>query len=112
MALSLLLKIGVENAGIIPSFDDSIDSNLLNISEGGLYLQISGSMEKALIPEGADAQIKFVLNEKEVVLRGNICRKDDDESSYAIKFEKLDSTEKNALKEFINQGIENIKGSS
>ncbi|UCB45796.1 MAG: PilZ domain-containing protein [Spirochaetota bacterium] len=112
MALSLLLKIGVENAGFIPSFDDSIDSSLLNISEGGLYLQISGSEEKALIPEGADAQIKFVLNDREVVLRGNICRKDDDESSYAIQFDKLESTEKNALKEFINKSIEHLKGSS
>ena len=112
MALSLMLKIGVENAGFIPSFDDSIDSSLLNISEGGLYLHISGSKEKAMIPEGADAQIKFVLNDKEVVFRGNICRKDDEESSYAIQFDKLESTEKNALKEFINKRIDHLKGSS
>ena len=112
MALSLILKIGVENAGFVPSFDDSIDSDLLNISEGGLFLHIAGAKGEALIPEGADAQIRFILNEKEVVLHGNICRKDDEECSYAIQFNKLDSTQKSALKEFINGNIEHLKGSS
>jgi hypothetical protein len=112
MALSLILKIGIDNAGFVPSFDDSIDSTLLNISEGGLYLQIKGGKEMASIPEGADAQIKFVLNEKEIVLHGNICRKEDEEYSYAIQFKKLENTQKSALKEFINGSIEQIKGNT
>ena len=52
------------------------------------------------------------LDENEVVLHGNICRKDDEEYSYAIQFNKLENTQKSALKEFINESIEHLKGST
>ena len=111
IAIGLILKIGVDNAKFVPSFDDSIDTDLLNISEGGLLLHITGEMGSISIPEGADAQIKVMLGDKEIVLHGNVCRKSGGNQSYAIQFTKIDEDQKVALKSFIDESIEKLQES-
>ncbi|MBN2324743.1 MAG: PilZ domain-containing protein [Spirochaetes bacterium] len=108
MALGLILRIGIEHAPLVPSFDDSIDTDLLNISEGGLFLQISSGMGTISIPEGADAQIRFFAGDKEIVLIGTVCRKSTGEQSYAIKFTKIADEQKISLKGFIDENIEKL----
>ena len=110
MALGVILKIGIENARFVPSFDDSVPTDLLNISEGGLFLHITGGTGKATIPQGADTQIKILLENREIVLQGNVCRKSDDDQSYAIQFTKIDNEQKSALKGFIDENIEKLRG--
>ena len=108
MALGLILRIGIEHAPLIPSFDDSIDTNLLNISEGGMFLQISSGTGTVAIPEGAEAQIRFIAGDKEIVLTGTVCRKGDGEQNYAIQFEKIGDEQQNSLKGFIDESIEKL----
>jgi hypothetical protein len=108
MALGVILRIGIEHAPLVPSFDDSIDTDLLNISEGGLFLKISSVTGTISIPEGADAQIRFRVGEREIVLTGMVCRKSDSEKSYAIQFTKISNEQKNSLKGFINESIEKM----
>jgi hypothetical protein len=108
MALGLILRIGIEHAPLVPSFDDSIDTDLLNISEGGLFLQISSGTGTISIPEGADAQIRFLAGDKEIVLTGTVCRRSAGEQSYAIKFTKIADDQKSSLKSFIDESIEKL----
>ena len=110
MALGVILKIGIEKARFVPAFDDSVPTDLLNISEGGILLQITGGGGRTSIPEGADAQIKILINDKEIVLRGNVCRRSDEKKSYAIQFTKIDDDQKNSLKGFIDENIEKLQG--
>jgi hypothetical protein len=110
MALGLILKIGIDNANFVPSFDDSVPTDLINISEGGLYLQITGVKGTVTIPEGADAQIKVLLGDREIVLHGNVCRKSDADQSYAIQFTNVEEDQKSALKDFIDENIDNLPG--
>jgi hypothetical protein len=111
MALGLILRIGIEHAPLVPSFDDSIDTDLLNISEGGLFLQISSGTGTISIPEGADAQIRFLAGDKEIVLTGTVCRRSAGEQSYAIKFTKIANDQKSSLKGFIDESIEKLSES-
>ncbi len=110
MALGVILKIGIEKARFVPAFDDSVSTDLLNISEGGILLQITGGEGKITIPEGADAQIKVLINDQEIVLRGNVCRRGAEQQNYAIQFTKIDDDQKNALKGFIDENIEKLQG--
>lgn len=109
MALSLILKIGLEKSHLVPTLDDSIKSNLMNISEGGLLLKISNKDGSTTIPEGADTQIRLFIYEKEIALRGNVCRADGEDSTYAIKFTDLKPDAKRALKDFVEDHIENLE---
>ena len=110
MALGVILKIGIEKARFVPAFDDSVSTDLLNISEGGILLQITGGEGKITIPEGADAQIKVLINDQEIVLRGNVCRRGAEQQNYAIQFTKIDDDQKNALKGFIDENYEKLQG--
>lgn len=109
MALSSLLSIGIENAHFTTDIEDFVGSDLIDISEGGLLLRIQNDEKKVNIPEGEVIEVKFIDKDKEITLKGNICRKDQESLSYAIKFADMSSENKKILKNFIDGKIEKNK---
>jgi len=105
-ALSILLGTAMEKAKYTPEIDSSIKSGLLDISEGGLFLRVVNDLEEVSIPEGASIEVKFFLEEKEVTLKGSVCRKDESANSYAIMFTDIGEEEKKLIKKFVDQNIE------
>jgi len=105
-ALSILMSAAMEKAKYTPELDDAINSSLVDISEGGLFLRVVNNRAEVSIPEGASIEVKFVLGEKEVILKGNVCRKNEEEKSYAIKFLEIGEDEKKLIRKFVDQSIE------
>ena len=109
IAISTLFSIGIENAHFITNIEELVGSSLLNISEGGLLLKIKYPESKVNIPEGAGIEVRFMIGENEVIMKGNVCRRDKDSLSYAIKFTELPIEDKQLLRKFIEANIEKIR---
>jgi hypothetical protein len=109
IALSTLLSLSIGKTHFGAKIEDIVGSNLVDISEGGLLLKIQNDENKINIPEGADIEVKFKVGGKELLLKGNICRKEAESESYAVKFADVDSEEKKVLKKFIDANIEKLK---
>jgi hypothetical protein len=109
IALSTLLSLSIGKTHFGSKIEDIVGSNLVDISEGGLLLKIQNDENKINIPEGADIEVKFKVGGKELLLKGNICRKEAESESYAVKFADVDSEEKKVLKKFIDANIEKLK---
>ena len=110
LSLSAILTLALENAQIIPDLGDSIQSNLIDISEGGLFLRIPDEEDELSFTEGSDIQVTFDINKKKMKLKGNILRKDDQVRGYAVQFKTLNNDEKKALQGFVKENIEKSKG--
>jgi hypothetical protein len=108
MSLSALLTTGIERVGFIPDLGEILQSSLVDISEGGLLLRVSG--EGADIVEGADLEVKFVINGQDVKLKGTVARKEETDQSYAIQFTEITPPTRHLIRKFIDQSIENPAG--
>ncbi len=106
MVLANLLTIAIDKVGFVPKFDEGVESSLIDISEGGILLKVMDDDKKVDISEGTHLEIKLFLNDKELSVSGDILRKDDDEKSYAIRFEDLSPQVKREIKNFIDENIE------
>ena len=106
MVLSNLLTIAINKAGFVPKIDEGISSKLIDISEGGLLLKVVNHDKDIQLPEGAKLEIKLYLGDKELPLIGDILRKDEENKSYAIKFEELSPDVRNEIKRFIEENID------
>ena len=109
VALSTLLSLATGKARFRVNIEDIVGSSLLDISEGGLLLKIQNNENRINIPEGAAIEVKFKVEDRELLLKGKVCRKDTETESYAVKFADVDSEEKKILKEFIDAHIEKFK---
>jgi hypothetical protein len=108
MSLSALMAMGIERAGFVPDLGDIMQSSLIDISEGGLRLKVAG--EYADVIEGADLEVKFVINGQDVSLKGTVARKDESDQSYAIQFTDVKAPTRQLIKKFIDESIENLAG--
>ena len=106
IALSTLLSTAIEKGRFTANLEDIIPSSLVDISEGGLLLRIQNHGNRLNIPEGTEIEVKFTAGNKEMTLKGTICRKDPESQSYAIQFSDLSMEVKKALKKFIADNIE------
>lgn len=105
MSLSALLTAAIERVGFVPDLGEILQSSLVDISEGGLLLRVSG--EGADIVEGADLEVKFVINGQDVKLKGTVARKEETDQSYAIQFTEINPPTRHLIRKFIDQSIEN-----
>jgi len=106
MSLSALLTMGIARAGFVPDLGNAVDSDLLDISEGGIFLKISDEGTGQVIKEGTDIELKFAIKDEEVALRGSVIRKDSETHSYAVQFSSLGQKERRAIKKYIDSSIE------
>jgi hypothetical protein len=106
--VSSLLTTAIENARFVPNLEDIMKSVLVDISEGGMLLKIVNPDNAFNIPEGTEIEVKFLINRKDLNLRGNILRKGKRGDSYAVKFTNLSPDEKRLIKRFIHDSIEGI----
>jgi hypothetical protein len=106
IALSTLLSTAIEKGRFSTKLEDIIPSSLVDISEGGLLLRIQNHGNRLNIPEGTEIEVKFTVGNKEMTLKGTICRRDPESQSYAIQFSDLSMEVKKALKKFIADNIE------
>ncbi len=109
MSLSALLTMGIEKANFIPDLGDAVQSSLVNIGEGGIFLTIDSSGEEAKLKEGTNIEVKFGLKEREVTLKGKVLRKGEQAKSYAVEFNNLEESDRKALKKFVEENIEELK---
>ena len=106
MVLSNLLTIAINKVGFVPKIDEGILSKLIDISEGGLLLKVVNHDKDIQIPEGTRLEIKLYLGDKELPLIGDILRRDENNKSYAIRFEELSHDVKDEIKKFIEENID------
>lgn len=111
MALSALLTMGFEKSGYTPDVGDVVQSDLLNISEGGLFLTIPGGENKVYIEEGTNIEVNIPFEEGVVTLKGRVLRKDEKTKGYAVELFGLDSSNRRMLKKFISKTLEKFKPS-
>lgn len=112
MVLSNLLTIAINKVGFVPKIDEGILTKLIDISEGGLLLKVVNHEKDIQLPEGTRLEIKLYLGEKELPLVGDILRKDDENRSYAIRFEELSPEVREEIKKFIEENIDKEKKSN
>ncbi|GEM_PF-1320899 len=112
MSLAALLTMAIEKAKFIPDLDDAVKSSLLEVSEGGLYLKISDSGDSVEIKEGTNIEVRLLLDDEELTLKGNVLRKDESTKSYAVELVGLDSDNHSVLKHFVEKSIGELKKKS
>jgi hypothetical protein len=106
MSLSALLTMGIEKANFIPDLGDAVQSSLVNIGEGGIFLTIDNSGDETKLNEGTNIEVKFGLKEHEVTLKGKVLRKGEQAKSYAVEFHNLEEADRKFLKKFVEENIE------
>jgi len=109
MSLGALLTMGIEKAGFVPDLGDTVQSNLVDVSEGGMLIRIVNDSNMRNIQEGTELEIKFFIKGREVTLKGSVTRKDDQTKGFAIQFSDLGSMERQSLKSFIDENIDKLK---
>jgi len=101
IALSRLLSMGMQKTTFVPRVESAIPGSVVDISEGGVYLKVLNDSAGADIPEGANIEVRFVLKDREITIKGKVCRKNPEEKSYGVKFSDLTDDEREALHNFI-----------
>lgn len=110
IALSRLLSMGIQKTSFVPKVDSAIPGSVVDISEGGVYLKVLNNTAGTDIPEGANIEVRFVLKEKEITIKGKVCRKNEEEKSYGVRFSELTNEERKALHNFIEDMLEQRSG--
>ena len=108
-AITTLIASGIEKANYTGDINEIISSEMIDISEGGLLLKVDNSQGSVKIPEGTSIEMKFRIGEKDVTLKGSVCREDRSEACFAIKFMDMEADIQAMLKNFINESIEKIQ---
>lgn len=106
IALSRLLSMGMQRASFVPRVESAIPGSVIDISEGGVYLKVLNDSAGSDIPEGANIEVRFVLKDREITIKGEVCRKNQEEKSYGVKFSDLTDDERKALHNFIEEMLE------
>ena len=108
-AITTLIASGIEKSKYAGDLNELVSSELINISEGGLFLKVDTSRGGVRIPEGTSIEMMFRIRDKEVKLKGNVCREEKRKACFAIKFVDLEPDIQSLLRIFINESIEKIK---
>ncbi len=108
-AITTLIASGIEKANFAGDLNEIANSEMIDISEGGLLLKVDNSYGSVNIPEGTSIEMKFRIGEKDVTLKGNVCREDRSEACFAVQFMDMESDIQSMLNKFINESIEKIK---
>ena len=61
------------------------------------------------IKEGANIEVKFALDEKQVALKGRVVRHGSEQRSYAIEFYDSEPRSRQVVKRFVQNSIEKLK---
>jgi hypothetical protein len=107
-AITNLIASGIEKAKFTGDLNEIVSSEMIDISEGGLLLKVDNSQGSVRIPEGTSIEMKFRIGEKDVTLKGNICRQDKSEACFAVQFVDMEADIQSMLKSFINESIEKL----
>jgi hypothetical protein len=100
---------GIEKSGYTPDVGDVVQSDLLNVSEGGLFLTIPGGENRFYIEEGTNIEVNIPFEDGVVTLKGRVLRKDEKTKGYAVELFGLDSSNRKMLKKFISKTLEKLK---
>lgn len=109
MSLSGLLKMGIEKAKFVPDVTGVVPSSLVDLSEGGMYITIDYKTDELKIKEGTNIEVKFSLDEKEVMLKGKVVRHGSEEKGYAIEFYDPEPRNRQVVKRFVQTSIDRLK---
>jgi hypothetical protein len=110
MSLSVLLKMGIEKAKFVPDVTGVVPSSLVDLSEGGVFLAINSETEDLKIKEGTNIEVKFNLDDSEVTLKGKVLRQGSNERGYAVEFYNSEPRDRQAVKRFVQESINKLKG--
>lgn len=109
MSLSALLTMGIERAGFVPDLGDVLHSSVVDISEGGLLLKLTMEEEVVGLEEGAHMEVRFIINGKDVSLKGTVARMDEAGKQFAIQFTDVKAADRQVIKQFVEAGIEKLR---
>jgi hypothetical protein len=109
MSLSGLLKMGIEKAKFVPDVAGVVPTSLVNISEGGMFINLNTENEDLQIDEGTNIEVKFNLGERKVTLKGTVLRQEKDERGYAVEFYDSEPRDREEVKRFVNKTIAKLK---
>lgn len=111
MSLAALLKMGIEKAKFVPDITGVVPTSLVDISEGGMFITLDAEREGLRIEEGANIEVKFTLDNRDVMLKGTVVRQAKNEKSYAVEFYDSEPRDRQAVKRFVQKSIEKLKDS-
>jgi hypothetical protein len=111
MSLAALLKMGIEKAKFVHDVAGVVPSNLVDISEGGMFLTVASGSDDLKMQDGTNIEVKFNLDDREVTLKGTVVRHGREEKGYAVEFYDSEPRDRQAVKRFIQKSIEKYKDS-
>lgn len=109
MSLSALLTMGIERAGFVPDLGDLVPGSVVDISEGGVLLELGMDRDPASLEEGADIEARFILDGRDVSLKGTVARIDASHHRFAIQFTEVQAADRQYIKKFVEAGIEKLR---
>jgi hypothetical protein len=109
MSLSALLTMGIERAGFVPDLGDVMPGSVVDISEGGVLLELGMDRDPASLAEGADIEARFILDGRDVSLKGTVARIDASHHRFAIQFTEVQAADRQYIKQFVEAGIEKMR---